>query len=62
MKYKGRYRRGVAPSYASWFSDPEVAGTYTKAQVRALYTSYFILYTMGTYTKVQVLLRNSTIT
>jgi len=23
---------GVAPSYASWFSDPEVAQTYTKAQ------------------------------
>jgi len=23
---------GVAPSYASWFSDPEVAATYTKAQ------------------------------
>ena len=23
---------GVAPSYSSWFSDPEVAATYTKAQ------------------------------
>merc|ERR1712228_390922 len=23
---------GVAPSYADWFSDPEVAATYTKAQ------------------------------
>jgi SAM-dependent methyltransferase len=23
---------GVAPSYASWFSDPEVAATYTRAQ------------------------------
>eukprot|EP00406_Dinophysis_acuminata_P055078 CAMPEP_0179301864 /NCGR_PEP_ID=MMETSP0797-20121207/47769_1 /TAXON_ID=47934 /ORGANISM="Dinophysis acuminata, Strain DAEP01" /LENGTH=210 /DNA_ID=CAMNT_0021011377 /DNA_START=44 /DNA_END=672 /DNA_ORIENTATION=+ len=24
--------KGVAPSYASWFSDPEVAKTYTQAQ------------------------------
>lgn len=25
-------KTGVAPSYASWFSDPEVANTYTRAQ------------------------------
>ena len=25
-------KSGVAPSYASWFSDPETAATYTQAQ------------------------------